>query len=87
MLHDVEAVLSVPAALTIVDRECAVTDNRMKRCPEAGGVEAVDSDDLPGELAAGAKASDIAFESEVLAGGDLMPDAGSNHRIDPFEVV
>jgi hypothetical protein len=82
MLHDVEAVPSEPAALTIIDGQRAVTEIRVERDAENGGVKAIDPDDLPGELAAGAEAADIAFEAELLAGRDLMtraPTTGSTH--------
>lgn len=46
MLHDIEAVPSVPALLTIIDGEGAVTDNRVQRFTKAIDVEAVGPDHL-----------------------------------------
>lgn len=68
MLHEVEALLSVPAGLTIVDVKRAVTDDRVQRFAEAIDIETISADHLPGEVAAGAETANIAFEPKFLAG-------------------
>src|SRR5262245_42736408 len=87
MLDDVEAVLSVAAVLTIVHGQRAVTDHGVQRRAEAVDVETVGSNRLPGEIAAGAEAADIAGQPKLLARRDLMPKPRTDHGIDPFEIA
>ena len=87
MLHDVEGILAEPAILTEIDGKRAVADNRVQRCTEAIDIEAVGGDRLPREFATGAETTDIAYEAELLAGRDLMPDPRPYYGIDPFKVA
>ena len=47
----------------------------MQRLTEAIDIEAVGGDRLPREFATGAETTDIAYEAELLAGRNLMPDS------------
>jgi hypothetical protein len=87
MLHIVNAILTEPAILTKVNGERAITNHDMNRSFDAMDVEAVGSDHLPGEVATSAEAAHIAFEHKLLVCSNLMPDACSHERIDPFEVA
>src|SRR6476619_4083459 len=87
VLHIVNAIFPEPAILTKVYGERAITDHQMKWIFEAMDVEAVGPDHLPREVAASAEAADIAFEHKLLVWGNLMPDASSHERVDPFEVA
>ena len=42
---------------------------------------------MPREFATGAETTDIAYEAELLAGSDLMPDPRPYYWIDPFKVA
>ena len=65
MLHDVEAVFSVPAILTIIYGERPVTDHGAKRGAEAFDVEAVGRNRLPGKIAADAETANVAIERKL----------------------
>ena len=47
--------------------------------------KAVPAEQLPGEIAADAKAADIAEELKFLPWRQLVPNAQSHEGIDPFE--
>ena len=87
MLHDVESVLAKPAIFAVIDRKRAVADDCVQRCTEAIDIEAVGGDRLPREFATGSETTDIAYEAELLAGSDLMPDPRPYYGIDPFKVA
>ena len=87
MLHIVNGIFPEPAILAEVDGERAIADDSVEWSSETMDVEAVGSDHLPGEVAASAEATDIAFEHKLLVWSDLMPDSSSHEWIDPFEVT
>src|SRR4029453_14025850 len=87
MLKDVKAVLAETAILAVIDVKGAIADVGDERHSQTLGVETVDADGLPGKFAAGPKPADVAFEPQILARRNLVPDAETDHGIDPFEVV
>jgi hypothetical protein len=87
MLDDVEGVLAESTILAEIDSKRAIADNGVQRCTEAVDIEAIGSDRLPGEFATGAETANVAYEAELLAGRDLMPDARPYYGINPFKVA
>jgi hypothetical protein len=71
MLHIVNAIFAEPAILAEVYGERAIADDSVERSSETMDLEAIGSDHLPGEVAAGAEAADIA----AALRGDLMAAA------------
>ena len=87
MLHYVKSVLAKPAFLTEIDRKGAVANNRVQRRSEAIDIKGVGCDRLPREFTTGAETTNVAYEAELLAGGDLVPDPRPYYWIDPFQVA
>src|SRR5262245_14481645 len=87
MLNGLKAVLSEAAVLAIIDVKGAIAEIGAEGRSQTLGHETVDADSLPGKLAAGAEAADIAFEPQVLARRNLVTHAKTDHGIDPFEVA
>jgi hypothetical protein len=82
MQDQVEIVL-VGAVLGVVDGQRAIAYDAVKvRPPE---VESIAAEELPSEIAADAKASDIAEELKLASGRQLVPYTQSDKRIDPLK--
>src|SRR5215510_11372385 len=87
MLNDVDRVLAEAAVLAKIDVKGAIAEIGDERHSQTLGLETVDADGLPGKLAAGAEAADIAFEPQVLPRRNLVTHAKTDDGIDPFEVA
>ena len=87
MLHYVEGILPEPSILTVINRKCTVTDDRVERCTEAVDVEAIRRDSLPREFATYSETTHVAFETKFFALRNLMPDARAHHGVHPFETT
>ena len=67
----------------VVDSQRAIADYTVKvRPPE---VESITAEELPSEIAADAKASDIPEELKLASRRDLVPHTQSHKRINPFK--
>ena len=72
--------------MSVVDSQRAIADEAVKRCLPDRKVEAVAAEELPGEIASDAKATDIAEELKLLPWRQLVAHAQTDKRVDPFEV-
>ena len=82
MQDQVEVVL-VGAVLGVVDSQRAIADYAVKvRPPE---VESITAEELPSEIDADSKASDMANVFKLASRGQLMSHTQSDKRIDPFK--
>jgi hypothetical protein len=82
MQDQVEVVL-IGAVLGVVDSQHAIADYAVKvRPPE---VESITAEELPSEITADAKTSDIAEELKLAPRRQLVPHTQSDKRINPFK--
>ena len=84
MQDQIDAVFAC-AILTIVDSQRAIANEAMKGCLPHREIKAVAAKKLPGEIAAYAKAADIAEKLKLLPWCELVSHAQANERVDPFE--
>ena len=82
-MQDQVEVILVWTILCVVDSQRAIADDAVKvRTPE---VESIAAKELPSEIAADAKTSDIAEELKLASRRQLMSHTQSDKRIDPFK--
>ena len=85
MQDQIDAVFACGAILTVVDSQRAIANEAVQGCLPYCEIEAVAAKELPGEIAAYAKAADVTEELQFLPRCELVSHAQANERVDPFE--